>query len=145
MLLKLIEQIGAQPPDHAGGAGGSDDHDRDPQMSHQRMHLPPGPGLIEVNRIHQAADGDAEPDMGEIEQDQGQKEAGGGQAQETKQADEIIGQAGLMGRRIYGDRKAHHPDEQDRGQRQHHGQQQSVAHHLGDGQVVFEAVTEIAV
>ena len=34
-LLQLVEEIRAQAPDHAGGAGGADDDDRDPQMGQQ--------------------------------------------------------------------------------------------------------------
>ena len=50
-----------------------------------------------------------------------------------------------MGRRINGDGETDNPDEQDRGERQDHGQQQFVADHLGNRQIVFEAVAEIAV
>ena len=36
LLLQLVEQVGAQPPDHAGGAGGADDDHRDPEMLEHR-------------------------------------------------------------------------------------------------------------
>ena len=39
LLLQLVEQIGAQPPDHRGGARGADDDDRDPEMRRHRQGL----------------------------------------------------------------------------------------------------------
>ena len=50
-----------------------------------------------------------------------------------------------MRRRIERDGEADDPDEEDRRDRDDHGQQQLVADDLGDRQAVFEAVAHVAV
>jgi hypothetical protein len=56
LLLQLVEQVGAQPADHAGGTRHADDDHRDDEMLHHRPDLAPGHRLVDVLGIHQATD-----------------------------------------------------------------------------------------
>ena len=77
-------KIGAQPPDHAGGPGCADHHDRHPQVLKHRHEFAEAPGLVEVLVVHQAADLSAEPDVGEIEQDERQQKVRCGEARRSR-------------------------------------------------------------
>ena len=79
LLLQLVEQIGPEPPDHAGRAGGADDDDRNPQMREDGLDLRPAHRLGHILRIHEVADRGAEPDIGEIHEDQRQHEIRNGE------------------------------------------------------------------
>ena len=95
LLLQLVEQVGAQAPDHAGGARRADHDDRHPEMLEHRHELAPAPGRIDVLRIHQPADRGAERDIGEIEQDQREQEVGRGQAEEAEEGEAVVGPSSI--------------------------------------------------
>ena len=144
LLVQLIEQVGAQPADHGRRVGGADHQHRYPQMGQHGAQLPPGKRFPQVPGIHQPADGDAERDVGQVEQDQRQQEIGGGKAQKPQQGQAVVAPTVLVGGRIDPDRKGNHPCKQDGGNRHEEGQEHAVAHHFRHRQVVFERITEVA-
>ena len=144
LLVQLIEQIGAQAPDHAGGAGQADHEDRNPDMRQQRAELGQAPGLVDVLRVDQPADRGAEPDVGEIEHHQREQETRRGQADKTEEGQDVVDEAVLMGRGIDPDREGDDPDEQDRCERDHHGEGQRSPTTSVDRQVVLEGIAQIA-
>ena len=124
--MKLIEQIGAQPPDHACRAPGADDQDRDPEMGEDRLRLGPAHRLAEILLVHEMADGRAEPDIGEIHQDQRQHEVRNGKAEKAEESQAVVAPAVLMRGGVHADRKGHEPGEDDRDEGNQHGQPHSV-------------------
>ena len=143
-LLQLVQEVGAQPADHAGGARGADHQHRHPQMLEHREELAPAHRLIEILRVHQAADRGAEHHVGEVQQHERQQEVGRREPEEAEEGQRVVAGAVLVGRRIDPDRERHHPGEQDGREGDDEGQQQPVADHRADRQVVLERVAEIA-
>src|SRR5262249_1758830 len=134
----------AQPPDHGGSAGAADNERRNQQMLEDRVDFGPAPWLVDVLGIHQAADGNAQIDVGEIEEYERQQKAGYGEAEHTEERYGVVRQTVLVGRRIDADRKSDDPGEQDRRKRYNHGQPEAVAHDPADGKLVLERISKVA-
>ena len=107
--------------------------------------LAPAHRLVEILRVDQAADRGAEPDVGDVEQDQRQEEVRRGEAQEADEGERVVGRAVFVGGRIDRDRERDDPGEEDGGEGDHEGQEDPVADHLADRAVILERVAEIAV
>ena len=118
--------------------------DRHPEMLEHRERLADAPGLVDIFGVHQPADRRAEPDVGEIEQDQREQEVRRRQAEKAEEGKRVVGGAVLMRGRIDADRKRHDVDEEHREEIQHQRQEQPVADHVRDRLVVFEGVAEVA-
>ena len=102
-------------------------------------------GSPKILRIHQMADRRAEPDIGEIHQDQRQHEIRDGEAEQAEEGQPVVAPAVLVRRRIDADRKGDQPGEDDGDEGNEHGQPQPVADDVADRQLVFEGIAEIAV
>ena len=114
-------------------------------MLEHRDELAPAHRLVEILRVDQAADRGAEPDVGDVEQDQRQEEVRRGEAEEADEGQRVVGPAVFVGGGIDRDRERDDPGEQDRGEGDHEGQEDAIADHLGDRAVILERVAEIAV
>ena len=144
LLLQFVEQIGAQSPDHPGGAGGANNDDRDPDMGKDRHDLAPAPRRIDIARVHQPAHRDAEIDIREIDQQQRQQKARRREPEEAKKRQPVIRQRVLMRRGVDPDREGDEVGENDRRERHEKGQEQTVADHPVHRQVVEERIAHIA-
>ena len=78
-VAALLVAIVVQP------AAKADDDDRDPQMRQHREHLRHRPWRVEIALVHQPADRQAEIDVGEIEQHQGEEEIGRREAEKPEE------------------------------------------------------------
>ncbi len=96
-------------------------------------------------RVHQPADRNAEIDMREIDQHQREQETRRRQAEEAEKGQTVIAEAVLVRRRIDPDRKRDDVGEDDRRERHQKRQQQPIADHLVDRQVVEEGIAHVAV
>ncbi len=144
LLLQLVEQIGAQAADHPGGAGEANDDDRDPKMREDRERLSGAPRRVEIARVHQAADRQAEIDVGEIEQHQREKKVRRRQAEKADEGQRVVAPAVLVRRRVDADREGDDIGEDDGCHRDDDGEEQAIADDVANRQVVGEGVAEIA-
>ena len=85
--------------------GSADDDDGYPEMREDRRRLVPAHRLRQVFLVHQMADRSAEPDIGEIHQDQRQHEIRDGDADQAQEGQAVIPPAILVGCRIDADRE----------------------------------------
>ena len=108
-----------------------------------REELAPGPGLVDVGVVHQAADRGAEIDVGKIQQHQGEQEVGRRQAEEAQEAEGVVAQAVLAHRRVDADRKGHRVGEEDRREGNQEAEPQAVADHLIDRQLIGEGIAHV--
>ncbi|MNY23358.1 hypothetical protein D3C86_1570220 [compost metagenome] len=112
-------------------------------MFEDRFELRPAHRLAQIFPVHQVADGDAEPDIGEIHQDQRQHEIGNGDAEQAEEGEPVVTPAVFVRGGIDADWKSEDPGDDDGDEGHQNRQPQAVSNHIADRQLIFEGITEI--
>ena len=119
LLVQFIEKVRPQAPDHGRRAGGSDHDGRNDQVGEHRHRLVETPGLVDVFGCHEPADGQAEPLIEQIKQDQREQEVGRRKADIAYKGKAVVAPGILPRRRIDAYRKRDHVNEENRREIEH--------------------------